>query len=488
MSERLAFNTGAGPGAVRRLRRTQPSSYLPMFTYEAPAEAATEAPRRKRSIRVPVTSHTEWDWRGLLGFTAVLFLRPQDQLPLLTPLHLAEMFAIMGIVGLVVGRMVRGLPLAHVTPEVLALAAFGAAALVGLPFSIWPGGTLTVFTEIYLKLFVIFVLMVTVLSRPQRVEQFAFLIVMASGYIAMRAVIDYLSGVNLVENGRVAGSVSGIFGNPNDLALNMVVFLPFALLFALKPGPVLRRGLAGGAAFAMLATVVMTRSRAGAVGLVVMMLVLIVRSIRVRPAIAGGTLVVVLVALPFAPTAFWDRMVSIVDADQDPTGSRQARIDLLEQAWDVFVQHPIVGVGMGQFENYNPPGRVEAWRVTHNALLQVATETGLLGLVPFLFLLASGGLAARVARRALTRPRPRIRPGSTPVRAETAAPPDPERESLILMTAAVTPSLVGWFVCAQFASVALNWTLYYVLAIAVAVRELAVAHAASKAAPARRAA
>jgi O-antigen ligase len=424
----------------------------------------------------------------LLGFTAVLFLRPQDQLPLLTPLHLAEMFAIMGIIGLIVGRLVRGLPVAHLTPEVIALGAFGVAALVGVPFSIWPGGAMTVFTEIYLKLFVIFVLMVTVLSRPQRVEQFAFLVVMASGYIAMRAVIDYLSGVNLVENGRVAGSVSGIFGNPNDLALNMVVFLPFALLFALKPGPLVRRGLAGSAALAMLATIVMTKSRAGSVGLVVMILVLIVRSIRVRPAIAGGTLVAVLVALPFAPTSFWDRMVSIVDADRDPTGSRQARIDLLEQGWDVFVAHPIVGVGMGQFENYNPPGRVEAWRVTHNALLQVAAETGILGLVPFLFLLASGGLTARVARRALTRKRPRIRPGSTGARPDTQEPSNPERESLILMTAAVTPSLVGWFVCAQFASVALNWTLYYVLAIAVAVRELAVAHAAQKVTPARQAA
>jgi O-antigen ligase len=490
VSERLAFNTGAGSGAVRRLRRAQRSAYLPMFTYEAPAETATQAAGRPGpSVRVPVTSHTEWDWRGLLGFTVVLFLRPQDQLPAITVLHLAEVFAIMGIIGLLVGRMARGLPLAHVTPEVLALGAFGAAALIGLPFSIWPGGAMAVFTEIYLKLFVIFVLMVTVLSRPQRIEQFSFLIVMASGYIAMRAVIDYLRGVNLVENGRVAGSVSGIFGNPNDLALNMVVFLPFALLFALKPGPLVRRGLAGGAAFAMLATIVMTRSRAGAVGLVVMMLVLIIRSIRVRPAIAAGTVVAVLVALPFAPSAFWERMVSIVDADRDPTGSRQARIELLEQGWDVFVAHPIVGVGLGQFENYNPAGRKEAWRVTHNALLQVAAETGILGLVPFVVLLVSGGLAARAARRALTRKRPRIRAGLGPGVAEAAAdPPDPQRDSLLLMTAAVTPSLVGWFVCAQFASVALNWTLYYVLAIAVAVRELAVAHAATKAAPARQAA
>jgi hypothetical protein len=32
--------------------------------------------------------------------------------------------------------------------------------------------------------------------------------------------------------------------------------------------------------------------------------------------------------------------------------------------------------------------------------------------------------------------------------------------------------LVGWFVCAFFASVAFNWTFYYVLALAVAGREI----------------
>ena len=60
-----------------------------------------------------------------------------------------------------------------------------------------------------------------------------WLILVCCGYIAFRAVFDYARGINLVEGGRVAGAVSGIFGNPNDLALNMVTFMPAALMFAL---------------------------------------------------------------------------------------------------------------------------------------------------------------------------------------------------------------------------------------------------------------
>jgi branched-subunit amino acid transport protein len=50
--------------------------------------------------------------------------------------------------------------------------------------------------------------------------------------------------------------------------------------------------------------------------------------------------------------------------------------------------------------------------------------------------------------------------------------PDPVRRSLSVHTVAMTTGLIGWFVCAQFASVAYSWTFYYLLALIVAAREL----------------
>ena len=52
--------------------------------------------------------------------------------------------------------------------------------------------------------------------------------------------------------------------------------------------------------------------------------------------------------------------------------------------------------------------------------------------------------------------------------------------------------MVGWFVCAMFASVAMNWTFYYLLALAAAGRDVirtrAAAYAKAKALAAREAA
>jgi O-antigen ligase len=345
--------------------------------------------------------------------------------------------------------------------------------LLSIPTSYWPGGSVQVFLDIYVKVLLIFVLLAHALDRPERLDQLTFLIVLYSGYIGLRAVIDGVRGTNLVEGGRVGGAVKGIFGNPNDLALNMVVFLPFALVWAFRAqAPVVKRAAAAFCAVLMLATIVFTRSRGGMLGLVVMMATLMLGSVRLKPSIAAATIAAMFLAIPLVPSSYWNRMESITDASKDATGSRQARLDLLEEAWNVFIDHPVLGIGLGQFVNYEPDKRREAWNVTHNALLQVATELGVVGLAPFCFLIVSGGRAGLEARRRAlgdTRARSRTRPGSP---AHRVAPAHGD-ERLVSGATAVAPSLVGWFVCALFASVALNWTLYYVLAIAAATRDIA---------------
>jgi hypothetical protein len=52
---------------------------------------------------------------------------------------------------------------------------------------------------------------------------------------------------------------------------------------------------------------------------------------------------------------------------------------------------------------------------------------------------------------------------------------DDERRILEINARAMLAGLVGWTICSLFASVAFNWTFYYVLALAVAGREIAAA-------------
>jgi O-antigen ligase len=374
---------------------------------------------------------------------------------------------------MIVARTGKGLPPIPYTPEIGGLVAFGGAMLVGIPFSFWPGGSIKDFVDIYLKVLVIVMLMIHALDRAERIDRFTAMIVVCSGVVALSSLIDYMRGVRLVEGGRLGGAVGGIMGNPNDLALNMVVFLPFALAAAFKPGPAPRRVVAALCTGVMMTTIVLTKSRGGFIGLAAMLVMLVASSVRVRPAVGVAALVAVLAAVPLAPASFWERMVSIFDQERDTTGSRQARLDLMKEAVRVFAANPVLGIGLGQFVNYDPTGRKEAWNVTHNATLQVAAELGVVGLIPFIYLIVRAAAAARAARKALMPPVRRGQSGRWMPR-QRQLPPDPQRETLLTLVTALGPALLGWVVCAQFASVALNWTFYFVLGILVATRAAAM--------------
>lgn len=54
---------------------------------------------------------------------------------------------------------------------------------------------------------------------------------------------------------------------------------------------------------------------------------------------------------------------------------------------------------------------------------------------------------------------------------------DDERVFLQTTGAALVACLAGWFVCALFASVAFNWTFYYLLGLAVTTRDIIRARA-----------
>ena len=170
----------------------------------------------------------------MLTFTALLFFRPQDQIPGLELLHLSELTAIAGLAAMAVRRMSAGQTIAHVNAEVIAIVVLGAIIVLTLPFSIWPGGSAQVFTDIYVKIILIFALMMSTITSPRRVRQMTWVMIVASGYIGARAVFDYVRGVNLVEGDRVRGAVGGMFENPNDLALNLVTFLAPTLFIILS--------------------------------------------------------------------------------------------------------------------------------------------------------------------------------------------------------------------------------------------------------------
>jgi O-antigen ligase len=185
---------------------------------------------------------------------------------------------------------------------------------------------------------------------------------------------------------------------------------------------------------------------------------------------------VVLCALPVLPSSYWRRVASITDSSKDDYQSAEARKRLFGEAFDAFVENPITGVGAGQFKDYKPEKRVEAWHETHNIWLQVASELGIFGLAVFTFLMLRAFAGVWQTRRLLARVRAAAAAAKRPTqRRKPIIAPDISPEDAQFLdahSAAMAASLAGFFVCSFFSSVAYNWTFYYLLVLAVAPRDI----------------
>jgi O-antigen ligase len=459
---------GAGLGVARERLAFGHGAYAPVLSRDAARETAATLAHEPGLVRFSRLETWDWGWGGLLIFSILLFFRPQDQLKALGAAHISDMAALIGLGAMAVLNLSRREAITRMPAELIGVLGLGAVIVGTVPFSFWPGGSLKVFTDYYMQVALIFLLMVNTITSPRRVERIAWVIVLAFGYTSGLVIFDYLRGVNLVEGNRAAGPVGGFFENPNDLALNLASFLPLAMMYVKRPGPVAKRLLCAAVCVMMLVAIVFTKSRGGMLGTVAMLVAFLLFTRSLTPAMMIALVVGGILIVPALPSSFWNRMSSITDASKDPTGSREERRLLMEQAWNMYLENPIIGIGAGQFQNYGPPGKAKRWRVTHNAYLQVAAELGTVGLIPFLFVIWRGFKAAWWTRRELSwiyrlRPRKKGRLEADP----EDGLDEHERSFLQTHAAAMVAGMIGWAVCAVFAAVAFNWTLYYLLGLAI---------------------
>jgi O-antigen ligase len=100
-------------------------------------------------------------------------------------------------------------------------------------------------------------------------------------------------------------------------------------------------------------------------------------------------------------------MVKLTDtstvAESDLDGSAAERLEILKRGWQIFLDNPIFGVGLGAYElanaAYAPWLSDGGYKDTHNTYLNLAVETGLVGLVLWCALIVSTLRYARRSRR-----------------------------------------------------------------------------------------
>ncbi len=375
--------------------------------FQTPVESNVEAVEQPSKPHLKPSNRRErlgFAFFGLVLFMIVYFARPEDWIPGLATIPLAK---IAGVLILLALALSVGNIRWHLPREVIFLSLLAVQLCLAAFFSpVWKGGAVNVVLD-FSKVLPLVLVIYLVVRSMKRLRWILFV------QAASVAAIAFVSIAHAhILRGRLQGALSGLYGNPNDLALIIDVSLPLCLALALTTGRIWKKLGWTIAMLAMIYTVVLTASRAGAIAFAVAAIICLLQF-----GLKSGRFYL-LVLVPAAALVFWlhagsklEQRFQQTDADSatnsngtEASGSAEQRKELLIQSLKITGEHPLFGVGPGNFEVVSGN-----WHVTHDSYTQMSAEGGIPAFL--LYVLILGGAIANlrnVRKYSSTGKRPRL--------------------------------------------------------------------------------
>jgi probable O-glycosylation ligase (exosortase A-associated) len=387
-----------------------------------------------------------WGMWFLLLFTLVVVGRIQEVIPDLAPLRVGFITGGLAALAWVLapGSLQDKVPTQ--LPPVRYVLILLALAVLTIPISVWPGNSFEFLTEKYWKMVLLFLLVLFWCRSVQDMRRLIW--VCCLGAIAL--VVD---GLLTSEVGDRRFNASSDTYDPNDLALLLVMLLPFLLyLFSTSRG-LLQIALSGIAVLSLYG-IVLTQSRGGFLALVAVSMLILGRSVLSRASKATVVGVALLVFGGLAGSEYWDRIETIWAPQTEYDRTAGDRTGVWKNALMMMLSTPW-GVGIGGFGIAEglAHGGTGVWRAAHNSFLQIGGDLGVGGLIVFLLLIL------------------RTLGGLRHIQAKAKEMPSPN--PLAALAAALEISLWGFMVGGFFLSQAYSGLLYIVLALSAACTRIA---------------
>lgn len=317
---------------------------------------------------------------GLLALLIVMELQPGELYPAVAPLHLERVIACL----LLLGFLLNGAKWRFPAPTKWFLAFYG-SMIVAIPLAFWRGNS--VGSCIWFMEVVVYVLFATaLLTSESRIRWFVLTDVLLVDWLGGSALWNYQHGIWLVRMDieRAIGITSSA-GDPNTMATTLLLSMSFCILLMTRGNPLWMRmiGLASIAIFAV--TIVDTGSRAGALGIVFLVLLLIARKpknlIYLPVVLALSPLIWMVI-----PQQYKARYETVDHLKNDL--SYQNRVRSWEGGIAMFESNPLTGIGPGNYaiangEKFWPSTGRKVWLDAHSLYFKLLGELGLIGLVTF---------------------------------------------------------------------------------------------------------
>lgn len=385
---------------------------------------------------------------GLYMFSILVLFRPYELIPGLGFLSAtAFYFAIATLAIFIPTQFAAEGNLTSFPTEVKAVLAMAGIALITIPIAKDPGMAWEAFNEPFVKAVLMFVVMVNVVRTRRRLVGMMWLSLSIGVVLSYLALGMYMRGEMTVEGYRVGEVIGGMFENPNEMSMHLIMMLPLAVALGLATKNKAAKFIYFATAIILVSANFITFSRGGFLGLIGSMAVLawkLGRKNRLNVTIVG--VIATVLALILAPGNFGIRVLSIFIPGLDAVGSSDQRRELLERSIIVTLRNPW-GIGIGNFPIVGIHNLV-----SHNAYTQVSSELGLLGLAAYLIFMISPFRKLSAIERTLFT--------------------EDDHSWFYYVSVGLQASIVAYLISSFFASVAYNWFIYYLIAYAVAFRRV----------------
>jgi putative inorganic carbon (HCO3(-)) transporter len=420
------------------------------------ATAVATPVKTQRSSR---TKPLSWAYGSLLLFMVVYCARPEDWVPGLAVIPIAKVTGILALCAFFLS--VGGVPL-RFPKEVRYLLLLVGLLFLTVPFSpVWRGGAFQGALN-FAKLVPIVLAITFVVNTVPRLRRIIFVQAVSVTAIAIAAV-----KAHVFLGQRLEGALEGNYGNPNDLAIAIALSFPFCFAFLLRARSRIRKLLWISAMAVMTYTVLLTASRGGFFALIVAAGACLwefgVKGRRIYLIFLVG--IVGLLLFSFAGGQITRRISATFGVsgsdfeDQAAYESAQARRELLKKSIEVTAEHPLLGIGPGNFEVVSG-----SWHGTHNSYTQMSSEAGLVGLILYILILLSA--LANVCDANFMILWCEHRP-LAPLRWNRG------RSELFLLSGAIRASIFAYLVGSLFASEAYQYFPYFLVAYSTALVRIA---------------
>jgi len=319
---------------------------------------------------------------ALLLFLVIYFARPEDWIPGFSAAPLAKIAGALVLLALIFSlRRIRG----RLPREIFLVAFLVGQLLLSSAFStVWRSGAFQVTLDFAKVLMVVLAISVAVTS----VARLKTLILTQALSVAAIAAVAIWKG-HLVL-GRLEGVLGSNYADPNDLALAIVMSIPLGLLLLFLSKRWLGKVFWTIALATMTYAVLLTGSRGGFLALIVVVAVCLWEfAIRGRRHyLLGFAILAGFVLWQSAGGMVGARLKGTLNVNDDKAAayaSGQARQRLFWRSIEITEEHPIFGVGPGNFDQVSGQ-----WHTTHNSLTLISSEGGIPAFILYVLILACG--------------------------------------------------------------------------------------------------